>query len=73
MATLPIPFPQKMGRPRKNVDGRQVIALRARGFSWRAIAKRLRVGLGTAHRSAAAFQKRSKSLIETVGTVPEEE
>ena len=60
MATLPIPFP-KSGRPRKKVDTKRVIELRAKGVSWRRIAKRLGLGLGTVHRAAAAFQKCSKT------------
>ncbi len=60
MATLPIPFPNP-GRPRRKIDTRRVIELRAKGVSWRRIAKRLGVGLGTVHRAAAAFQKRSKT------------
>jgi transposase len=67
MATLPIPFPQKMGRPRKELDVRRVLALRARGLSWREIAQKLRVGLGTVHRCAAAFQKCSKSALDGNG------
>src|ERR1700687_4389773 len=59
MATLPIPFPAKGGRPRKKVDPSKIIALRAKGVSWRQIAKRLHIGTGTAFR--AAYQ-RSKSV-----------
>jgi len=43
MATLPIPFPARKGRPRKRVDAKKILALRARGLSWHEIAKRLRV------------------------------
>jgi hypothetical protein len=39
------------GRPRSKVDPERVEALRALGLSWREIAKRLRVGIGTAHRA----------------------
>lgn len=59
MATLPIPFPGKTGRPRKNLDAKKILALRAQGLSWRKIAKRMRVGAGTAFRAA---QGRSKSV-----------
>jgi DNA invertase Pin-like site-specific DNA recombinase len=59
VATLPIPFPGNTGRPRKNLDAKRILALRAQGLSWRVIAKRMRVGTGTAFR---AVQKRSKSV-----------
>jgi hypothetical protein len=59
MATLPIPFPRKTGRPRKEVDAKKILAFRARGLSWRKIAKRLQVGAGTVFRAA---QGRSKSV-----------
>ena len=61
MGTLPIPFPNP-GRPRKKADTKRFIALRAKGVSWRRIAKRLGVGLGTVHRPAAPFQKRLGDL-----------
>jgi DNA invertase Pin-like site-specific DNA recombinase len=59
MATLPIPFPARNGRPRKKVDAKRILALRAQGRSWREIAKRMHVGIGTAFRAA---QGRSKSV-----------
>jgi DNA invertase Pin-like site-specific DNA recombinase len=48
---------KKLGRPRSDVDKAEVLALRNAGASWRAIAEKLGVGLGTVHRSA---QGRSK-------------
>jgi DNA invertase Pin-like site-specific DNA recombinase len=48
-----------VGRPRADVDEAEVLALRKSGASWRAIAKKLGVGLGTVHRSA---QPRSKKV-----------
>lgn len=39
MATLPIPFPARNGRPRAKVDPRKILKLRHRGLSWREIAK----------------------------------
>jgi DNA invertase Pin-like site-specific DNA recombinase len=48
---------RRLGRPRADVDEGEVLALRKSGASWRAIAKKLKVGLGTVHRSA---QRRSK-------------
>jgi hypothetical protein len=64
MATLPIPFPTRNGRPRKNVDANRILALRAQGLSWRVIAKRMHVGIGTAFRAA---QGRSKSVSKPYG------
>jgi DNA invertase Pin-like site-specific DNA recombinase len=48
---------KKLGRPRADVDESRIEALRASGASWRAIAEKLGVGLGTVHRIA---QRRSK-------------
>ena len=50
---------KKLGRPRADVDKSQVEALRASGMSWREIAEKLGVGLGTVHRS---LQPRSKNV-----------
>jgi len=41
---------KKLGRPRVDVDQSRVEALRASGASWREIAGKLGVGLGTVHR-----------------------
>jgi hypothetical protein len=57
MATIPISFPLRSGRPRRKVDAKSVITLRAKGLSWRAIGRKLGVGTGTAFRAA---QGRSK-------------
>jgi putative DNA-invertase from lambdoid prophage Rac len=46
-----------LGRPRVDIDRPQVEALRASGASWRAIAAKLGVGVGTVHRTS---QRRSK-------------
>ena len=50
---------KRLGRPRVVVDQVEVLALRNSGASWRAIAEKLGVGVGTAHRIA---QRRSKNL-----------
>lgn len=50
---------KKLGRPRADVDQSQIEALRASGASWREIAEKLGVGLGTVHRST---QPRSKNV-----------
>ncbi|HEY6266204.1 MAG TPA: hypothetical protein VIW93_15500 [Candidatus Acidoferrum sp.] len=55
MATIPLPF--KGVRPRDKVDAKRVVELRARGLSWLAIGRKLRVGTGTAFTAA---QGRSK-------------
>jgi DNA invertase Pin-like site-specific DNA recombinase len=59
VATLPIPFPARTGRPRKKVDREKILALRAKGVSWRQIAKRMHLGLGTVCRAA---HNRTKSV-----------
>jgi len=48
---------KKLGRPRVDIDQSRVEALRAAGASWRAIAEKMGVGVGTLHRIA---QRRSK-------------
>jgi DNA invertase Pin-like site-specific DNA recombinase len=42
---------KRIGRPHVFVDARRVALLRANGASWPAIAKELRVGVGTAYRA----------------------
>src|SRR5262249_10943047 len=48
-----------LGRPRVEVDSRQIAGLRARGRSWNEIAKELGIGKGTAQR---AFHSLPKNL-----------
>jgi len=43
---------KRLGRPRTAVDASRVVALRAKGISWRAISKELGVGGGTLYRAA---------------------
>ncbi len=43
---------KRLGRPRRDVDADKVAALRAQGATWREIAARLGVGIGTVHRVA---------------------
>lgn len=50
---------KKLGRPRVDVDRSSVEALRASGASWRAVAGKLGLGLGTVYRIA---QTRSKNV-----------
>jgi len=42
--------PRQVGRPRVNIDGAAVLALRAAGLSWRQVARRLGIGVETARR-----------------------
>jgi DNA invertase Pin-like site-specific DNA recombinase len=59
---------KRLGRPRVVVDETAIFAMRDSGASWRTIAGKLGIGLGTAHRSA---QSRSKNLCGTpIGTLP---
>jgi DNA invertase Pin-like site-specific DNA recombinase len=53
---------KRLGRPRRNVDGAQVAALRAEGRSWRDVGRVLGVGVATAR---AAFQSRAKNPSES--------
>jgi len=48
---------KKLGRPRASVDGSQVTSLRDSGASWRAIAKKLGVSIGTARRASQRLAK----------------
>jgi DNA invertase Pin-like site-specific DNA recombinase len=48
----------RLGRPKRTVDADQIASLRASGASWREIAERMGVGVGTACR---AFQSRPKT------------
>jgi DNA invertase Pin-like site-specific DNA recombinase len=48
---------KKLGRPRAGIDPTQVEALRASGSSWREIAEKLGVGLGTVHRTLKPCSK----------------
>jgi DNA invertase Pin-like site-specific DNA recombinase len=50
---------QRLGRPRADVDKAEVEALRSSGASWRAVAEKLGVGVGTVHRIG---QRRSKNV-----------
>jgi DNA invertase Pin-like site-specific DNA recombinase len=50
---------KRLGRPRADVDESRVQALRASGASWRALAEKLGVGVGTVHRIS---QRRSKNV-----------
>ena len=50
---------RRLGRPRADVDESRVEALRASGASWRAVAEKLGVGVGTVHRIS---QRRSKNV-----------
>jgi DNA invertase Pin-like site-specific DNA recombinase len=50
---------QRLGRPCSDVDKAEVEALRASGASWRAVAEKLGVGVGTVHRIG---QQRSKNV-----------
>jgi DNA invertase Pin-like site-specific DNA recombinase len=43
---------KRLGRPRADINEAQVADLRHSGASWRAVAKELGIGLGTAHRLA---------------------
>jgi DNA invertase Pin-like site-specific DNA recombinase len=50
---------KRLGRPRTEVDETEIKALRAAGASWRVVAEKLGLGVGTVHRIA---QRRSKNV-----------
>lgn len=52
---------KRIGRPRKVVDATEIARLRAGGSSWRTIAMRFGISVGTAH---SAAQKRSKNVLK---------
>ena len=56
---------KRLGRPSKRIDGATVVALRSQGVSWRAIADKLSVGIGTLYR---AVPSRSKTDEKDFGT-----
>ncbi len=51
---------KRLGRPPSRVHAQKVAALRAQGATWREIAARLAVGIGTVHRVAQETQKTSR-------------
>ncbi len=53
-------------RPRRDVDADKVATLRAQGATWREIAARLGVGIGTVHRVAQGHS-RNDSVAATAG------
>jgi DNA invertase Pin-like site-specific DNA recombinase len=56
---------RRLGRPEVVVDKNAISALRDSGASWRAVAEKLGIGVGTAHRIA---QRRPKNLCGSFGT-----
>jgi DNA invertase Pin-like site-specific DNA recombinase len=48
---------KRIGRPRQMIDSSKVIELRTDGLSWRQIASRLKLGLGTVYRAVATSSK----------------
>jgi DNA invertase Pin-like site-specific DNA recombinase len=55
---------KRLGRPSRNIDGTTVAALRSQGASWRAIAKKLGVGVGTLYRVVPGCSKSQKKGFE---------
>jgi DNA invertase Pin-like site-specific DNA recombinase len=56
---------KRLGRPRKSLDRGRIAALRAQGAGWRAIAKELRVGVGTLYRFAPRCSKTPEEVLGT--------
>ncbi len=60
---------KRLGRPPSRVDADKVAELRAQGASWREIAARLRVGIGTVHRVAKEHLKNlSPAAVQAANT-----
>lgn len=53
---------RRPGRPRRPVDSAEVVRLRAEGQSWPAIARRMRLGVGTVFRAYHAFENRAEAF-----------
>src|SRR5262245_32345332 len=49
---------KQLGRPRAEVDPRQVAGLRANGYSWNEIAQKLGIGRGTAERALKTLSQK---------------
>jgi len=56
---------KRLGRPSKKIDGTTVATLRSQGASWRAIASKLGVGVGTLYRVAPGCSKTRERDIGT--------
>jgi DNA invertase Pin-like site-specific DNA recombinase len=54
---------KRLGRPRKNVDSARIDRLRSQGLAWRAIARELRVGVGTLYRICNEHSKDRESNV----------
>jgi DNA invertase Pin-like site-specific DNA recombinase len=64
---------KRLGRPHAKIDETQLLALRCSGASWRAIAKEMGVGVGTAHRIAQRCSKIHCGCIEGGGATPQKD
>jgi DNA invertase Pin-like site-specific DNA recombinase len=56
---------KRLGRPRAVVDASRIATLRARGLGWKAIAKELKVGVGTLYRIALDGSKTRDKVFGT--------
>lgn len=59
---------KRLGRPPRELDRKRIAALRAQGVGWRAIAKRLGVGVGTLYRGLPACSKTREKVFGTHST-----
>src|SRR5262249_40175406 len=55
-----------LGRPRVEVDPRQVAGLRARGLSWNQVAVKLNIGRGTAERTFKSLSQKPLNMLASV-------
>src|SRR6516165_570626 len=56
---------KRLDRPPKDLDPETIASLRNKGLGWRAIAKQLRVGVGTLYRFAPACSKTQERVFGT--------
>jgi DNA invertase Pin-like site-specific DNA recombinase len=52
----------RLGRPRRVVDAAEIARLRASGASWREVAERLNIGIGTAVRAVQQFVNKPQEI-----------
>ena len=58
---------KRLGRPRKSIDTAQIISMRAAGDSWRTIARKLDVSVGTVFATAQRCHEPARVLISEAG------
>jgi putative DNA-invertase from lambdoid prophage Rac len=57
---------KRLGRPKKSVDAAQVASPRGAGHSWKTIARKMGVSVGTVFAAAQGSQEKSQLYAETL-------